>query len=151
MFLLIWICVIFIFVLLSTFVASAWTNAAWSTSTFLLLILVHLNPLWPLLGPPQHCRLGKMVVLNTVYWLFDNVLVGPPHDYKTYHHNKETKLLSVNASLITDLPESPNRPIGLFGVLAIVTKVGFLVSGSISNWSTSGWTFWGRTTSAWSS
>ena len=48
----------------------------------------------------------------------------------TISSSKGRKLHSVNASLITGLPESPNRPIGLFGVLAIVTKVGFLVSRS---------------------
>ena len=42
--------------------------------------------------------------------------------YKTTHNNKETKRRRVNASLVTDLPEIPNRPSGLFGQLAVVTE-----------------------------
>ena len=39
------------------------------------------------------------------------------NNYKTSNHHKETKLLRVNASRITETPEIPNRPIGLFGQL----------------------------------
>ena len=44
----------------------------------------------------------------------DNTFIN---SYKTLNHHKETKLLRVNASLKTETPEIPNRPIGLFGQL----------------------------------
>ena len=58
----------------------------------------------------------KLIIIIIIIIIINN--------YEEEGEGEEVKLLSVNASLITGLPESPNRPIGLFGVLAIVTKVG---------------------------
>ena len=52
----------------------------------------------------------------------DQMIYNPITKYKTTHNNKGTRRRRVNASLITDLPEIPNRPIGLFRQLAVVIE-----------------------------